>query len=336
MALRTGARTKCLRTLLEGHILTANVRKADQLLYFNSFVRIYSVATVTMLKFLNSKCKRSPCYDVIRTDVDRTYVRSESSLAIRKYLVNVLSAVAANFPRLGYVQGLNYLARNMYENELSESQAFALMSFLLTEQHLEELYLNGLQRVTEYCYVLDVYLFNFIPDLYHYLHRVDIDVMYFAAGWFITLFAEQLPTRVVNRVWNMFLLKGWKVLIKFAIALLMAFRKEIMERSRDTLSTYLRYFLETNFTPKKEDEVFRIFLSIKVTNKMVEFFAKKMTQVERDSQISLRRMRKNSADAPIEVSMRKTNSSFSHDSQQNWCYCQIKKAPRPQPTAFSR
>jgi hypothetical protein len=77
--------------------------------------------------------------------------------------------------------------------------------------------------------------------------------MYFAASWFITLFAEQLPTHTVNKIWNMFLLKGWKVMIKFAIAILLAYRKEIMEKSRDTLSTYLRYFLETSFTPKKEE-----------------------------------------------------------------------------------
>jgi hypothetical protein len=77
----------------------------------------------------------------------------------------------------------------MYENGLSESQAFAFLSFLLKDMRLEELYVNNLQRVTEYCYVLEVYLFNFVPELYRYLRQVDIDVTYFAAGWFITLFS---------------------------------------------------------------------------------------------------------------------------------------------------
>lgn len=76
--------------------------------------------------------------------------------------------------------------------------------------------------------------------------------MYFAASWFITLFSEQLPLHTVNRIWNLFLLKGWKVMIKFAIAVLMAYREDIMAKSKDTLSTYLRYFLETSFSPKKE------------------------------------------------------------------------------------
>jgi len=70
---------------------------------------------------------------------------------------------------------------------------------------------------------------------------------------------------------------------------------------------------------------------------MVEFFCKKMNQVERDSQISLRRMRKNSADGPLEVTIRKQNSSISYESsQQNWCYCQYRKPPPTQPTTFPR
>lgn len=103
-----------------------------------------------------------------------------------------------------------------------------------------------------------------------------------------------------------------------------------MEKSREALSTYLRYFLETSFSPKKEDEIFKIYLSIKVTNKMVEFFCRKMTQVERDSQISLKRMRKNSVEGSLDLTVHKQNSSLSYEgSQQNWCYCQYKKQPPP-------
>jgi hypothetical protein len=107
-----------------------------------------------MLKFLNSKCKKEVCLEVIKADVDRTYVRGERYLPTKKFLINVLSAIAANFPRVGYIQGFNYLVKNMYENGLSESQSFALLSYLLKDMHLEELYVNNMQKVTEYCYVL--------------------------------------------------------------------------------------------------------------------------------------------------------------------------------------
>lgn len=58
LALSSSRRNKCLRSQIESHILTASIRQVDQLLYINSFVQIYSVSTITMLKFLNSKCKR--------------------------------------------------------------------------------------------------------------------------------------------------------------------------------------------------------------------------------------------------------------------------------------
>lgn len=90
-----------------------------------------------------------------------------------------------------------------------------------------------------------------LPDLYAYLRKVDIEVMYFASSWFITLFAEQLPLSTVNRLWNMLLLKGWKVLIKMALAILFSYKKEIMEKQKDTLASYLRYMLESSFSPKR-------------------------------------------------------------------------------------
>lgn len=108
----------------------------DQLVYINAFVKIYSIPTMTMLKFLNAKGKKEPFYEIIKTDVDRTYVRGERYLLMKKYLLNVLSAVSANFPRIGYIQGFNYLVKNMYENGLSENQSFAYLSYLLTEMKL--------------------------------------------------------------------------------------------------------------------------------------------------------------------------------------------------------
>jgi hypothetical protein len=113
-ALSVSRRLKYLRVLIESHLVTTKVRQVDELLYINTFVRIYSIPPGTMLKFLNAKCKKEPIYEIIKADVDRTYVRGERYHVLKKYLLNVLSAVSANFPKIGYIQGLNYLVRTMY------------------------------------------------------------------------------------------------------------------------------------------------------------------------------------------------------------------------------
>jgi|JI10StandDraft_1071094.scaffolds.fasta_scaffold425604_1 hypothetical protein len=80
----------------------------------------------------------------------------------------------------------------------------------------------------ELCYVLDVYVFNNLPDLHYYLKKQDLTAQCYAISWFLTLFSQGLPLAVINRLWTLFILKGWKVIIKFSVALLCLFQKDIL------------------------------------------------------------------------------------------------------------
>ena len=46
----------------------------------------------------------------------------------------------------------------------------------------------------------------------------------YALSWFLTLYAQDLPLPPLTRLWILFLLKGWKVIIKFSVALLCLFQ----------------------------------------------------------------------------------------------------------------
>lgn len=37
--------------------------------------------------------------------------------------------------------------------------------------------------------------------------------------WFVTLFARVLPAQSVHRVWDLFLLDGWKMVFRVALAI---------------------------------------------------------------------------------------------------------------------
>jgi len=52
----------------------------------------------------------------------------------------------------------------------------------------------------------------------------------YALSWFVTLYSQQLPVMILSRLWTLFLLKGWKVLIKFGVALLCTFQGEIIRK----------------------------------------------------------------------------------------------------------
>ena len=94
---------------------------------------------------------------------------------------------------------------------------------------------------------------------------------YFSTQWFITMFTYDLELSLVNflfdvinfqklmKIWNLFLLKGWKIIIRVALSLLWHFKSnsvtknyflklldEIFTKSIDDLPYFLKTFLKDN------------------------------------------------------------------------------------------
>jgi hypothetical protein len=90
--------------------------------------------------------------------------------------------------------------------------------------NVEKLFYNGMSQVKCLCYVLEIYLFNNVPEVYHHLKKFEVNADIYAMSWFVTLFAEHLSLSIVNKLWNLFLIKGWKIFIKFGISILCAFQ----------------------------------------------------------------------------------------------------------------
>jgi hypothetical protein len=57
----------------------------------------------------------------------------------------------------------------------------------------------------------------------------------YAIGWYLTLFSQGLPNSLLNKLWILFIVKGWKVIIKFSVALLCVFQQEILEKEEGEL-----------------------------------------------------------------------------------------------------
>lgn len=173
-------------------------------------------------------------WERINMDVDRTYVwfcRSREQVeAMRNYLRRVIFKLCCEVNRFSYVQGFHCVVRAMFELRLTEQEAYLLGTYFLRDLQLLRYYDNHLERMREICYVLDLYVYNYLPALHWHLKRNDLSAQCYAIGWFMTLFAQQLPVSVLSRLWALFLLKGWKALVKFALALLFTFQSEILAK----------------------------------------------------------------------------------------------------------
>ena len=187
-------------------------------------------------------------------DVERTQVwfcRSREQVeGMRNYLRRVIFKLCCEVSRFSYVQGFHCVVRGMFEMRLTEQQAFLLGAYFLRDLHLLRYYDNRLERMREICYVLDLFVYNYLPALHWHLKRSDLSAQCYALGWFITLFAQQLPTSVLSRLWALFLLKGWKAMLKFALALLFTFQGEILAKGEGDLPEFIRD-IQTQLTPNR-------------------------------------------------------------------------------------
>ncbi len=160
----------------------------------------------------------------IRQDVTRTFpdVPVFSQSKGKEALFRVLKAQSIFDPQCGYCQGQNFVAAVLLMY-LDEEDAFWTLSALMEDEKfaVREVMRPGFPGLVQHLYVLEKLMVEHLPKVHAHLCELSITVPMFAANWYLTLFgASQLPISVVANVFDMFLIKGFLVIHRTALALL--------------------------------------------------------------------------------------------------------------------
>jgi hypothetical protein len=92
---------------------------------------------------------------------------------------------------------------------------------------------DNMVGIKKLSYALKVYIFNYVPAIYQHFVQAEVEPEVFCLSWFVTLFSEDLSVEIVNKLWHLFALEGWKVFIKFPISFLCAYQVEILTKQPD-------------------------------------------------------------------------------------------------------
>jgi hypothetical protein len=90
-----------------------------------------------------------------------------------------------------------------------------------------------------------------IPDLCRHLEEAGFDPSLLAFQWLVCFLSYNLPEEVSFRVWDLFFLKGPKIIFRISLALLHRMKKDLM-KSKDfaeifeTLESFPRKFTDGN------------------------------------------------------------------------------------------
>ena len=167
--------------------------------------------------------KKSPSYSEIIIDSERTFphiLLFYNQDKAQAMLVRILNAVANHIPDLGYVQGMNFIAASLLLILCNEEDTFYMMIQLLKKYKLKDMYLNNFNQLKLLCFQLESFVQAYLPHLSEILQNQNIDSEYYATRWFLTLFTYDLSIENISTVIDLFMVEGFKCLIKLALAIL--------------------------------------------------------------------------------------------------------------------
>ncbi|EQC30356.1 hypothetical protein SDRG_11933 [Saprolegnia diclina VS20] len=188
-------------------------------------------------------------------------------------LINVLRAFTSTNSTVGYCQGMNFLAAFMLANvEWNEAQAFWLLTAMAVSPTYEimDMYKPGVPLLNLRFFQLHMLVKQWLPAVHAHFEAQDFHVSMCASGWFMTLFTnfDTLPPDAVVRTMDGFVVYGWKMIFRVALALLTYLEPAILAADFEAIVD-LFYNLDDGALILHPEYLVHAANKIKVTNSML-------------------------------------------------------------------
>ena len=184
--------------------------------------------------------------EIIDIDVARSYQGND--LMPPQLLKNILKSYAYYNLEVGYCQGMNYIVGTIYLQVQNEELAFKILVALIDKFQMKNLFISSLPKLKQFFYQLDRIIGLFLPELHEKFKEISICSGHFSSSWFITLYSSilQYKPEVLYKVWDMFILEGWKTIFKVAIAILSKLSRSIVAGKFEDIMVILSNFQMVN------------------------------------------------------------------------------------------
>ena len=139
-------------------------------------------------------------------DIFRSY--SNNININSQHLEEILKIYAFFRPKVGYCQGMHYLAGTLTQILGHGEVSFWAIDEIIRVHHMQELYGQDMSKLRAFFYILERLLTLHNPDLRFLLNAENIVSSNYSASWFITLFAGQLSSSrndLLLRIWDFFI-----------------------------------------------------------------------------------------------------------------------------------
>ena len=168
-------------------------------------------------------------------DLPRTYGDLEPfndpKSGIHQKLQNVLHVYSLHDPQVGYVQGMNliagYILLSSKEDELQHIWVFTRM-MQVAKVRAWRFFLPGMPRLLILGYQLEHLHLKKLPRVSDHFQRLGVNVLQWYSPWALTLFACNMPFRMLEKVWDRFFQDGLAAVLSTTIGILSCAEQRIL------------------------------------------------------------------------------------------------------------
>ena len=150
---------------------------------------------------------------------------------------------------------MNYICSFIYQLFQNEQETFHIMIGLFEQTEFHLLFKDNLNNIKKYFFIFTRLLQMLLPECYTALQLNNINVDLFSTSWFLTLFTANIsfvnlndPPLLILKIWEMFFIKGIRVLFTSGITLLKLHEHTLVQMQNDEMIKFLvNYINKSNY-----------------------------------------------------------------------------------------
>ena len=220
---------------------------------------------------------------VIIKDLDRTFpacqfFKEKYGNGQRK-LYKVLSSYSKYNTNTGYVQGMGFIVA-LFLTYMDEESSFFMLHSLMKKYGLEGFYKPNFPKLKSTFYVLLNLLKKFVPKLYELFQKEGMLPSMYGSEWFICLFSRNLAFNTLVRIFDVFLLEGYKVIYRFALAFL-KLKEDKFLQGKDGLGSIMETLNEC-YEVFDIENLFKVAFGFSISRKDIEKLEEEYEKIKND------------------------------------------------------
>jgi hypothetical protein len=119
-------------------------------------------------------------------------------------------------------------------------EGFYCFTHCMHAMRLRDIYKPGLVDLQRRLYTLTQLGWTHLEDLWEHLTRNKVDAMMFATEWFMTIFCRGFDFSLSTRVTEIFMMEGFKILYRVALAILKCMKPQLMAGGFEEILGHIR------------------------------------------------------------------------------------------------